>query len=31
MPNGIYTLDDLKKFGKKQGMCPYYLARHYLI
>jgi DNA excision repair protein ERCC-2 len=21
----------LKKFGKKQGMCPYYLARHYLI
>ena len=31
MPSGIYTLEDLRKFGKKQGMCPYFLARHYLL
>lgn len=28
MPNGIYSLDDLKKFGKEKGWCPYFLARH---
>jgi DNA excision repair protein ERCC-2 len=31
MPKGIYTLDDLREFGKKQGMCPYFLARHFLL
>ncbi|CAN0549565.1 unnamed protein product, partial [Ectocarpus sp. 8 AP-2014] len=28
MPNGIYSLDDLKEFGKEKGWCPYFLARH---
>lgn len=27
---GIYTLDDLKEFGEKNKVCPYYLARQYL-
>ena len=31
MPHGIYTLDDLREFGKKSGMCPYFLARRYLL
>jgi DEAD_2 len=31
MPNGVFTLDDLREFGKQQGMCPYFLARHYLL
>ena len=24
---GIYTLDDLREYGRKKGVCPYYLAR----
>ncbi|CAM9937713.1 unnamed protein product [Ascophyllum nodosum] len=28
MPNGIYSLDDLKQFGREKGWCPYFLARH---
>ncbi|CAM9832366.1 unnamed protein product [Hapterophycus canaliculatus] len=28
MPNGIYSLDDLKEFGREKGWCPYFLARH---
>eukprot|EP00904_Undaria_pinnatifida_P005279 jgi/Undpi1/1881/HiC_scaffold_12.g05268.m1 len=28
MPNGIYSLDDLKAFGRDKGWCPYFLARH---
>ena len=28
MPNGIYSLDDLKAFGREKGWCPYFLARH---
>ncbi|CAA7048094.1 unnamed protein product [Microthlaspi erraticum] len=24
---GVYTLEDLMEFGKKQGWCPYFLAR----
>jgi len=24
---GVYTLDDLKAFGRKEKVCPYYLAR----
>lgn len=31
MPRGIYTLDDLRAFGKKHSMCPYFLARHFLL
>ena len=31
MPKGIYTLDDLREYGKKQGMCPYFLARRFLL
>lgn len=27
LPNGVYTLQDLKRFGKKYGWCPYFLAR----
>jgi len=26
--HGIYSLDDLKAFGKDKGWCPYFLARH---
>lgn len=25
---GVYTLHDLRVFGRKQGWCPYFLARH---
>jgi DNA excision repair protein ERCC-2 len=31
MPKGIYTLDDLRAFGKKNQMCPYFFARHFLL
>lgn len=31
MPKGVFTLDDLREFGQKKGMCPYFLARHYLL
>jgi len=27
LPDGVYTLKDLKSFGKKYGWCPYFLAR----
>ncbi|KAF6250426.1 DNA repair helicase [Scenedesmus sp. NREL 46B-D3] len=27
-PAGVYTLHDLRVFGRKQGWCPYFLARH---
>lgn len=27
LPAGIYSLDDLKDRGKKNGWCPYYIAR----
>ncbi|KAI8050413.1 hypothetical protein BDF22DRAFT_694763 [Syncephalis plumigaleata] len=27
MPPGIYTLDELKTYGKQQGYCPYFLSR----
>lgn len=30
MPAGIYTLDDLMKFGRERKWCPYYTARHCL-
>ncbi|XP_068658392.1 general transcription and DNA repair factor IIH helicase subunit XPD [Aristolochia californica] len=28
LPPGVYTLQDLRTFGKDKGWCPYYLARH---
>ncbi|WVZ16065.1 hypothetical protein V8G54_013631 [Vigna mungo] len=28
LPPGVYTLQDLRVFGKEKGWCPYYLARH---
>ena len=27
LPAGIYSLDDLKDRGQKNGWCPYYIAR----
>jgi DNA excision repair protein ERCC-2 len=27
MPSGVYDLEELKKFGKERGWCPYYLTR----
>ncbi|KAI8887472.1 DNA repair helicase [Backusella circina FSU 941] len=27
IPNGVYTLDDLKDYGKSMNFCPYYLVR----
>ena len=27
LPSGIYDLEELKVWGKKQGWCPYYLTR----
>nr|WCZ58321.1 general transcription and DNA repair factor IIH helicase subunit [Paratrimastix eleionoma] len=27
LPSGIYTLEDLRSFGKSKGICPYFLAR----
>jgi DNA excision repair protein ERCC-2 len=28
LPPGVYTLADLRTFGRKKGWCPYFLARH---
>lgn len=28
LPPGVYTLEDLRAFGKNRGWCPYFLARH---
>ncbi|XP_040364155.1 general transcription and DNA repair factor IIH helicase subunit XPD isoform X2 [Rosa chinensis] len=27
LPSGVYTLQDLRAFGKAEGWCPYFLAR----
>ena len=27
---GVYTMEDLRIFGRKQRWCPYFLARHML-
>ncbi|KAK9840775.1 hypothetical protein WJX81_004020 [Elliptochloris bilobata] len=27
---GVYTLEDLRQYGRKKGWCPYFLARHML-
>lgn len=28
LPPGVYTMQDLRVFGKEKGWCPYFLARH---
>eukprot|EP00258_Populus_trichocarpa_P035804 XP_024451823.1 general transcription and DNA repair factor IIH helicase subunit XPD isoform X1 [Populus trichocarpa] len=28
LPPGVYTLQDLRAYGKEKGWCPYFLARH---
>ena len=30
IPKSVYTLDDLKAYGKEHNLCPYFLARHVL-
>ncbi|KAJ3139729.1 DNA-dependent ATPase of the nucleotide excision repair factor 4 complex [Physocladia obscura] len=30
MPSGVYTLDDLKEYGKEKKQCPYFLSRKML-
>lgn len=27
LPYGVYTIDDLKMYGRKKNWCPYFLAR----
>lgn len=27
MPPGIYSIDDLKEYGRDRNWCPYFLAR----
>lgn len=29
-PSGVYTLHDMRMFGRKKGWCPYFLARNML-
>lgn len=31
MPIGVYSLEDIKLFGKKHGICPYYLIRKFML
>ena len=28
LPPGVYSIDDLKDYGRKSGFCPYFVARH---
>lgn len=28
LPVGVYSLDDLKEYGRMRNWCPYFLARH---
>jgi DNA excision repair protein ERCC-2 len=28
VPNGIYSLDDMKELGNQRGWCPYFMTRH---
>lgn len=30
VPQGIYSLDDLREFGTQKGWCPYFMTRHLL-
>lgn len=27
IPAGVYTLDDVKKYGQEKGVCPYFTIR----
>lgn len=27
IPTGVYTLDDIKKYGQEKGVCPYFTIR----
>jgi DNA excision repair protein ERCC-2 len=27
IPPGVYTLDDVKKYGQEKGVCPYFTIR----
>ena len=27
LPAGVHTLDDIRKYGREKGQCPYYLSR----
>lgn len=35
IPHGVYSIDDLKQYGRDRNWCPYFLARfavsYYLI
>ena len=31
IPEGVYTLDDLRDYGRSKGICPYYLVRDCLM
>lgn len=31
LPSGIYSIDDLKEYGRKSGMCPYFVARQAML
>ncbi|XP_037941587.1 general transcription and DNA repair factor IIH helicase subunit XPD-like [Teleopsis dalmanni] len=31
LPCGVYSLDDLKEFGRMKNWCPYFLARHAIL
>lgn len=31
MPEGVYTLEDLRNYGRTHGVCPYYLVRDSLM
>lgn len=28
IPSGLFTIDDIKKYGQRKGYCPYFLTRH---
>jgi hypothetical protein len=28
IPQGVYSLDDLKELGQAKGWCPYFMTRH---
>lgn len=27
IPEGVFTLDDIKKYGQEKGVCPYFTIR----
>lgn len=31
LPSGVYGIDDLKKYGKSKGWCPYFLTRYAIL